>query len=292
MPVQTVQHSAVQEDGGCAITNSFRTLVYTASVIILLVCSLSLAAYVLDHVHGVAYEGLVYENMAGVNYLLAMLITFIMLPLFVILPAMFLRRRVRLMVSLCLNVGTGFLLTMFMMTGIIWAALCPTSVLLTKMMNLAVQLVTSLMLLCCVTTLLKIRIRRYQEKVPTGVYSAVGLDQGLHHASLVFLTFGAAILATLGEGMSANTNTSSITYPSMLTLFLVNMLLLVQVKHYTRTHVGWYTLSRAKKRVEHFIRQYPLSELERELVNEKKLTARVIEGAFTASIYDRPVWAC
>ena len=196
------------------------------------------------------------------------------------------------MVSLCLHLGTGFLLTMYMMTGNIWATLCPTSVLLTKMMNLAVQLVTSLMVLCCVTIMLKIRIRRFQEKVPTGVYSAMGLDQALHHASLVFLTFGAAFLSTLGGGMSVNTNTSSITYPSMLTLFLVNMLLLVQVKHYTRTHVGWYTLSRAKRRVEHYIRQYPLSELERELVNEKKLTARVIEGAFTASIYDRPVWAC
>lgn len=273
------------------MTNSFRTLIYTASSILLVVWSLSLAAYVLDHFHGVAYEGLVYENMAEVNYLLAMLITFIMLPLCVILPPLFLRRRVRLMVSLCLHLVTGFLLTMHMMTGIIWASLCPISVLLTKIMNLTVQLGTSLMLLCCVTIMLKIRIRRYQEKVPTGEYSAVGLDQGLHHASLVFLTFGAALLSTSGEGISENTNTSSIAYPSMLTLFLVTLLLLVQVKHYTRTHVGWFTLSRAKRRVEHYIRLYPLSELERDLVTEKKLTARVIEGAFTASIYDRPAWA-
>ena len=31
-----------------------------------------------------------------------------------------------------------------------------------------------------------------------------------------------------------------------------------------------------------------MSELEKELVSEEKLTERLIEGAFTASIYTRP----
>ena len=46
------------------------------------------------------------------------------------------------------------------------------------------------------------------------------------------------------------------------------------------------------KKVKLYIRQFPLSELEKELLSEKKLTERLIEGAFTATIYSRPAWSC
>ena len=62
--------------------------------------------------------------------------------------------------------------------------------------------------------------------------------------------------------------------------------------HYTRTHMGWFPHSRVVKKVKLYIRQFPLSELEKELVDEKKLTERLIEGAFTASIFTSPAWSC
>jgi len=271
---------------------SFRTVVYTGSVVLLCVWTIILCTYVLAHVHVGHGHGWAYETLAEANYTLSMLITFIMLPISVVVPPIFLRRSIRLIVSLCINLTTIFLLLMYIVLGIVWAFISPTSVLLTNLLSLSVQLVTSMILLSCMILILKIRIERYRMKVATKVYSAVGLNQGLHHASLVFIVFGAALLSTLGEGISKNTNTSSLTYPSMLPLFLSTLLLLVQVKHYTRTHRGWYTLTGAKRKVELYIRQYPLSELEKELVSEKKLTDRLIEGAFTVNIYNRPSWAC
>ena len=146
------------------------------------------------------------------------------------------------------------------------------------------------MLLSCLSIMTLVRIRNYQGKVPTTINSAVGSNQGLLHVSHVFLVVGAALLSAMGEGLS--TSTFSTLYTSMLPPFLFTLLFMVQVMHYTRTHIGWFTQSRAVKKVKLYIRQFPLSELEKELLSEKKLTERLIEGAFTASIYPRPAWSC
>jgi len=271
---------------------SFRTLAYTVSVIMLVAWTISETSYVLDHVHAkdVMNKDQLYLSIGEVNHLLAMLVTFIMLPITVILPPLFIRRKIRLTVSLTVNLVTCLVLIMKLVTGLIWMAVCPTSILLTNLLKLSVQLLTSTILLSCLSIMTKIRIRNYQGKVPTTINSAVGSNQGLLHVSHVFLVVGAALLSALGEGLG--TSTSSILYTGMLPPFLFSLLFVVQVMHYTRTHVGWYTHSRAVKKVKLYIRQFPLSELEKELLNEKRLTERLVEGAFTASIYTRPAWSC
>ena len=275
------------------VDRSFRTIAFTTSVILLVVWTTALNFHVVVHVLDATFEAhFRYETLGEANYALAMFITFIMIPTSAIIPVVFVKRRTRMIVSITVNVSTSILLIVYNVTGIAWACICPTSLLLKNLINLSVQFVSSAILLYCMVYMSKMRIRRYKEKAVPGVYSAVGVDQGLHHASHVFAVFGAALLSTLGEGMSKNRHTYSLTYPSMLPLFLGTLLFVVQMKHYTRTHVGWFNLPRVKKKTNIYLKQYPLTELERELVNEKKLTARIIEGAFTVKIYDRPSWAC
>ena len=227
--------------------------------------------------------------MGEVNHLLDMLVTFIMLPITVILPPLFIRRRIRLTTSLSINLVSCLVLIMKLVTGLVWIVVCPTSILLTNLLKLCVQLLTTIMLLSCLSIMTMVRIRNYQGNVPTTINSAVGSHQGLLHVSHVFLLVGAALLSAMGEGLG--TSTPSTLYTSMLPPFLFSLLFVVQVMHYTRSHMGWYTHSRTVKTVKLYIRQFPLSELEKELVDEKNLTERLLEGAFTTSIYTRPAWS-
>jgi len=275
------------------VDRSFRTIAFTTSVIFLIIWMFSLNSYVLANVHGASSDAdFGYETLAEVNYALAMFVTINMLPTAAVLPVVFIRSKTRMFVSLCMNISTSIFLIVYMVTAIVWAFICPTSLLLTNLINLAVGLLSSAILLYCMVYMSKMRMRRYRKKAVPGAYSAVGVDQGLHHASHVFAVFGAALLSTLGEGISDHKHTHSLTYPSFLPLLYGTLMLVVQMKHYTRTHVGWYNMPRAKKRVDQYLRQYALTELEKELVNEKKMTSRIIEGLFTVKIYSRPSWAC
>ena len=270
---------------------SFRTLAYTLSVIFLGVWMISLSSIVLGLIVAPGEQGELNESIADANQVLAMLIIFIMLPISVMLPPLFIRRKIRLTMALLANIVTSFLLMMYLLTALIWACVSPPHIVLTKLLTLAVELVTTIMLLSCMFIMSTTRIRSYQDKVPSPIYSAVGLHQGLHHTSHVFLVVGAALLSALGECLSNNKTTSSQAYTGLLPLFLFTLLFVVQVRHYTITHMGWFTRSRAMERVKLYIRQYPLSELEKELVNEKKLAKKLIDGAFTATIYSRPAWS-
>ena len=270
---------------------SYRTLAYTVAVIFLVVWMISLTSYALDHIHdeNVEYLNQLYLSMGEVNHLLAMLVTFIMLPITLILPPLFIRRKIRLTMSLTVNLLTCLVLIMELVTGLVWMVVCPTSILLTNLLKPSLQLLTTIMLLSCLSIMTMVRIRNYQGKVPTTINSAVGSHQGLLHVSHVFLVVGAALLSAMGEGLG--TSTPSTLYTSMLPPFLFSLLFVVQVMHYTRTHMGWFTHSRTVKKVKLYIRQFPLSELEKELVDEKNLTERLLEGAFTTSIYTRPAWS-
>ena len=187
------------------VNRSFRTIAFTTSVILLIVWMNSLNTYVLVHVFEANhYADFGYETLGEVNYAMGMIVTFIMIPTSAILPAVFVRIKTRMIVSLTVNISTSILLIAYMVTGIVWAFICPTSLLLTNLINLSVQLVSSVILLCSMVYMSKMRLRRYRKKAVPGVYSAVGVDQGLHHASHVFAVFGAALLSTLGEGMSKN----------------------------------------------------------------------------------------
>jgi len=275
------------------VDRSFRTIAFTTSVIFLMVWMFSLNTFVLVHVLDESlYADFGYETLGEVNYALAMFVTVNLIPTSVFLPVVFVKSKTRVLVSLAINMSTSILLIAYMVTAIVWAFICPTNLLLTNLIIITVQFLSSAILLYCMVYMSKMRMRRYRKKAVPGVYSAVGVDQGLHHASHVFAVFGAALLTTLGEGISNNRHTHSLTYPSFLPLLYGFLLLVVQMKHYTRTHVGWFNMPRAKKRVDSYLRQYALTELEKELVNEKKLTSRIIEGLFTVKIYGRPSWAC
>jgi hypothetical protein len=78
----------------------------------------------------------------------------------------------------------------------------------------------------------------------------------------------------------------------VLPLFLFTLLVVVQLRHYTVTHVGFLTRQRAALQTRRFIEDYALSPLEKDLVREKKQTARLIEATFTVNIYPRGLCPC
>ena len=195
---------------------SYRTLAYTVAVIFLVVWMISLTSYALDHIHdeNVEYLNQLYLSMGEVNHLLAMLVTFIMLPITVILPPLFIRRKIRLTMSLTVNLLTCLVLIMELVTGLVWMVVCPTSILLTNLLKPSLQLLTTIMLLSCLSIMTMVRIRNYQGNVPTTINSAVGSHQGLLHICHVFLVEGATLLSAMGEGLG--TSTSFSLYTSML----------------------------------------------------------------------------
>ena len=75
----------------CLTSCQLPHLGHTVSVIFLVVW---MTSYVLDHIHdeGAVYQDQLYLSMGEVNHLLAMQVTFIMLPITVILPPLFIRR--------------------------------------------------------------------------------------------------------------------------------------------------------------------------------------------------------
>ena len=266
-------------------STSYRTLAYTGSVGFLLVWMVVLAAYHINHIE----EKIISVGVVGeVNHLLGALATSVLLPLTVVLPPVFHNRKTRLKMSLCLNLVTCLVLMVYLVTGVVWAIMCPICILMINLLVLSTQQLTTIMLLACLTTLSRTTIRKYQGVGVTGIDSAVGTNQSLRHGSQVFLVVGTALLSSVGEGLDSDRATSSTEYSAMLPFFLITLLLVVQVKHYTRSHVGWFTRRRATKRVSRYIKHYPLSELEKDLLCEKKLAEKLIEGAFTANIYPRP----
>ena len=70
----------------------------------------------------------------------------------------------------------------------------------------------------------------------------------------------------------------------LLPISLFNMLLLVQLRHYAISHTGFYTRQRAIKRIDEFVREYPLTEYEKELM-KKPLTERVIMNMLTEPMF-------
>ena len=78
----------------------------------------------------------------------------------------------------------------------------------------------------------------------------------------------------------------------MLPLFLFTLLLLIQIRHYTVSHINYFTRQRAAVRVQQFIEEYAMSKLEQDIRHEKKLTSRLIEGIFSVNMYSRGLCPC
>lgn len=275
------------EDGGSGkieqvnVSFSFRTLAYTGSVVFLAIWMIVLASWVFAKSR--------IQTLGDINYLLAMLITYFMLPLTVILPPVFRKWRTRVKVSIALNLVTSLILVLLVVTALSWAVVQPVVVVMYNMLVLSMGLLVVLMLLASLFIMSWTKFKKFQlgnlegsdyvQVVPVGRY------QALHHGSQVLLVVGAALLSTVGNGLEdGHPNSQGYTVPC----FIGFLLFVVQLRHYTKSHMGWFNRNRTKKQILKYVKQYPLTEIEKKLVNEKRHAARIIEGTFTATLYPRP----
>ena len=85
---------------------------------------------------------------------------------------------------------------------------------------------------------------------------------------------------------------SSSVAAGLLPMVLFTLLLVVQLRHYSRSHVGFFTRQRAAEHTRRFISDFPLSPLERTLLREKTVEARLIHASFTVPVYSCAVCHC
>ena len=77
----------------------------------------------------------------------------------------------------------------------------------------------------------------------------------------------------------------------LLPLSLFTMLLLVQLRHYATSHTGFYTRHRAITAMDKFVKEFPLTKFEKDLIR-KPQTARVIDNMLTKPLYPRNLCPC
>ena len=77
----------------------------------------------------------------------------------------------------------------------------------------------------------------------------------------------------------------------LIPLSLLTMLILVQLRHYATSHIGFYTRQRAIAKVDKFVREFPLTKLEKDRIM-KPQTERIINNLLTKPLYPRNLCPC
>ena len=79
--------------------------------------------------------------------------------------------------------------------------------------------------------------------------------------------------------------TSSSSFSAMLPISVFMMLLLVQLRHYTVSHVGYFTRRRAVLYMDSFVKDFNISFLDREQRRRRQRAQRLIDNIFTLPLY-------
>ena len=78
---------------------------------------------------------------------------------------------------------------------------------------------------------------------------------------------------------------------NILPLSLFTMLLLVQLRHYATSHIGFFTRQRAISTMNKFVKEFSLTKIEKDLI-KKPQTERVIDNMLTKPLYPRNLCPC
>ena len=267
---------------------SFRTLAYTFLAGCLAIWGLIVSFVVFENwvTELDQNDSKTYKGIGEASHFLTMFVTFFLLPIVELLPTLFTQTRARMLTYFVLTFLTGVILLCSLVLTVIWAFIRPKHFVLENILNLVCQLHSILIYLGCLISLATLRLRMYRGTLPfDSLRDPISFAQSTEHPSHLFLVVGVAFQIASGEGLSSSDLSVSQIFPMMLPLYMFSMLGVVQVRHYTKTHVGWFTERKAKERMNQFTRQYSMTPLEKELANEKMLTEVVIDAVFTKSVY-------
>ena len=261
-----------------------RTLAYTTTVGLLVFWTVAInIALLKDAASGDSGASDNFLTWADVNQVSRSLVTCLVTPLTITVPPIFRHHTLRLAVCLALNILGLLLLCLHLLSGLVWAAMVPTNLLLNKLVVLVLQQILGLLLAACLVVLAFNQLSSWQLKRGLAITWAVP-QTGLH-ASHLLLVLVSAFLPALANLRHQGGASSEFSF--FLPLCFFTQLLVVQLLHYTYNHVGLVTRQRAADRTRQFIDDFALTALEKELVHKKSHTERIIQGVFTAQIFSR-----
>ena len=275
---------------------SYRTVACTAATLALSVWLISLNLLLINEAVSKNVSG--FHNMlAVINSFLGKLYIFTVVPLAIILPPVFLRKVLRRRVCLVLYSVGGLLSVLHILSAMVWTTQVSTTALLHRLVFVIVQEILALITAICFSIMALVRLKKTEK---LGGHCLSVSDQILMHVSQIVLVFVSALLVVDGRGLDYCEDRD--TCPSLVgdspefadvsPMLLLTLLLVVQLRHYTMCHTGYYTRQRAVEHTRQYIQDYSLSPLEKDLLHEKTLTSRIINGIFTVDIYPRGLCPC
>jgi len=292
----TVTDEAEVEEEFVEETTVARTFAYSASVIIQIIWMvITTLLLISDNHHGhLAWWDIAYleEDVQGqatkpsigpwevTNHATGKLIPCLLLPLLIILPPIYRRRKYRVFCTLVLC-SLGLLLqALHLISSLVWAAQAEIGSLKVRVAELLLREVIAAVLAALLGVVLHTTYRAWKE----GKASNVGVDinQSYLHGAHVCLVVLSAV---------AVIDSSSKYVSNLLPLSLFTMLLLVQLRHYATSHIGFFTRQRAISTMNKFVKEFSLTKIEKDLI-KKPQTERVIDNMLTKPLYPRNLCPC
>jgi len=214
------------------------------------------------------------------NHATGKLIPCLLLPLLIIIPPIFRRRRHRVLTTLVLC-SLGLLLqALHLISSLAWALKAENGSLRMRTPELLLKEVIAAVLAALLGFVLHTTYRAWKKGKPTNI--AMDIDKSYLHGAHVCLVVLSAV---------AVIDSSSKFVSGILPLSLFTMLLLVQLRHYATSHTGFFTRHRAIKAMDKFTDEFALTKFEKDLIR-KPQTARVIDNMLTKPLYPRSLCPC
>ena len=199
----------------------------------------------------------------------------VLLPLLIIFPPIFRRRKYRVITTLVLC-SVGLLLqTIHLISTLVWAFQADTASLKMRLAELLLRELIAALLAALLGFVLAMTYRSWKKGKATNI--AVDMNQSYIHGASVCLIVLSAM---------AVINSSSKVVSGILPLSMSTMLILVQLLHYATYHTGFYTRHRAIIAMDKFVDEFSLTKFEKDLI-KKPQTERVIDNMLTKPLYPR-----
>jgi len=236
-------------------------------------------AYLVEDVEGQATKPSI-SPWEATNHATGKLIPCLLLPLLIIIPPIFRRRKYRVFSTLVLC-SLGLLLqALHLISSLVWAAEAEIESLKVRVPELLLREVIAAVQAALLGFVLHTTYRAWREGKPANI--AVDINQSCLHGAHVCLVVLSAV---------AVINSSSKFVSGLLPLSLFTMLLLVQLRHYATSHTGFFTRQRAISTINKFVKEFPLTKIEKDLI-KKPQTERVIDNMLTKPLYPRNLCPC
>jgi len=214
------------------------------------------------------------------NHAIGKLIPCLLLPLLIIIPPIFRRRKHRVLITLVLC-SLGLLLqALHLISSLGWAVQAEEGSLKKGAPELLLREVIATVLAGLLGFVLHTTYCARKKGKPTNI--ATDFDKNCLHGAHVCLVVLSAVAAI---------DSSSKFVSGILPLSLFTMLLLVQLRHYATSHTGFFTRHRAIKAMDKFTDEFPLTKFEKDLIRRPQ-TARVIDNMLTKPLYPRSLCPC